>query len=261
MEGEQQVQALSAGDGVIHLKNFIPVDKQSDVCAQLLNGKPVDWTKFEGDQYYKNPFMAFSHLFQIRWPKSNSQEPGLPILVSGLSLKVHEGLYGPGGIFAGLPENGCSEDHQGRPCQCPDKTPFFPRSTLLNCVEALVYRTGSKRAYHRDAHWIVGLSFGCEVVMGFRRHEDSEEVTVRVASGEAVVFNGALHSHAVLSISEGTAPDWWKYPFARAVFLMRDYRQSLKAEKRKEARRKAALEAGKAAAEIATKGNDAIADL
>lgn len=98
---------------------------------------------------------------------------------------------------------------------------------------------------------MVGLSFGCDVTMGFQRHDHTAKFTVCIKSGNAVIFNGALHSHAVLSITEGTSPSWWKYPFSRAVFLMRDSRQSLAARRRRDARRQAALEGGKKAAAIA----------
>lgn len=109
-------------------------------------------------------------------------------------------------------------------------------------------RTGSQRGYHRDAHWIVGLTFGCHVRMGFQRYDTSEKFTLTIPSGDAVIFNGALHSHAVLGIDEGTAPAWWRYPFSRVVFLMRDSRQSLAARRRRDERRAAALRGGKEAA-------------
>ncbi len=198
--------------------------------------------------------MAFCHLTSSRWKASSSASAKdvIPKLVSTISEDVHRALYADKtGILASLPENGCAEDHEGRPCQCRDTTPLFPRSTTLNCVEALVYRAGSQRGYHRDAHWLVGLSFGCDVTMGFQRHDHTQKFTVCIPSGSAVVFNGALHSHAVLGITEGTAPIWWRYPFSRVVFLMRDSRQSLAARRRRDARRLAALQAGKEAATVA----------
>jgi hypothetical protein len=134
----------------------------------------------------------------------------------------------------------------------PDPTPLLPRSTQLNCVEGLIYKAGTRRAYHRDAHWLLALSFGCEVRMGFHRHDNQDPVELTVPSGDAVLFNGALHSHAVLGIGEAeSAPGWWAYPFARAVFLMRDARQTIGARKRHQARRAAAAEGAKEAAAVA----------
>jgi hypothetical protein len=94
----------------------------------------------------------------------------------------------------------------------------------------------------------VGFTFGCDVTMGFQRSDTSDKFTLIIPSGDAVIFNGALHSHAVLGITEGTAPAWWKYPFARIVFLMRDSRQSVAARRRRDERRAAALRGAKEAA-------------
>jgi quinol monooxygenase YgiN len=93
--------------------------------------------------------------------------------------------------------------------------------TVLNCIETLTYREGAQRGYHRDANWMVGLSFGCDVRMGFRRHDTDAPTEVTIPSGHAVLFHGGLHQHAVLGIVNDTAPAWWKYPFSRVVFLMR----------------------------------------
>jgi hypothetical protein len=99
---------------------------------------------------------------------------------------------------------------------------------------------------------MLAVSFGCEVRMGFHRHDDQDPVELTVPSGDAVLFNGALHSHAVLGINEASsAPSWWDYPFARAVFLMRDARQTISARRRQQTRRAAAGEAGKEAAAMA----------
>lgn len=242
-----QLKAHAIRDGVIVLQDVVAADKQEEICATLLSGKPHDWSKFQGEEYRKNPFMAFCHLAHMRW-KPKTATGVIPQLVTHISDRIHESLYGPQGIFSTLPENGCAEDHEGRPCGCADRTPLFPRSTHLDCVEPLVYRTGSQRGYHRDAHWIVGLTFGCDVRMGFQRHDHTEKFEVRIPSGSAVIFNGALHSHAVLGIVEGTAPAWWKYPFARIVFLMRDGRQSIAARRRRDERRQAALKGAKEAA-------------
>jgi len=255
-EVTKNLEATIVQDGVLLLKNLVATDQQEVVCSVLLSGKPIDWKNFEGEEYKKNPFLAFCHISTMRWkPKKTIEDHQKDIIqniVAKISTDVHESLYGVNdGIFACFPENGCAEDHEGRQCFCHDKNPLFPRSTVLDCVEALVYRAGSQRCYHRDAHWIVGLSFGSDVIMGFQRHDHSPKFTVCIPSGSAVIFNGALHSHAVLSITEGTQPSWWKYPFSRVVFLMRDSRQSLAARKRRDARRKAALEGAKQVVAIA----------
>lgn len=242
-----RLKAEAVRDGVILLHEVVASELQEEVCGTLLSGKPHDWSKFQGAEYRNNPFLAFCHLAQMRW-KPHTATGAIPQIVGAISDKIHDSLYGRQGVFASLPENGCAEDHEGRPCACADRTPLFPRSTRLDCVEPLVYRAGSQRGYHRDAHWIVGLTFGCDVRMGFQRHDDSEKFTVTIPSGSAVIFNGALHSHAVLGIVEGTAPGWWKYPFARIVYLMRDSRQSLAARRRRDERRAAALRGGREAA-------------
>lgn len=87
--------------------------------------------------------------------------------------------------------------------------------------------------------------------MGFQRLDEDEPCEVDVKSGNAVIFNGGLHKHAVLGIVKDTAPEWWKYPFSRVVFLMRDSRQSYKAFRQKVKRQQAAIEGGKLAAKIA----------
>ncbi len=88
--------------------------------------------------------------------------------------------------------------------------------------------------------------------MGFQRHDDDvDHIEIDVPSGSAVLFNGALHRHAVLALMDHTAPPWWDFPFARAVFLLRDTRQSHRAMKRKQARDAAGRAAGLCAAQIA----------
>ena len=273
------MRAQHVRDGVVLLRGVVAPSQQQAVCARFLQA--AHRTNLE--------FLPFAHLFTLRLPRNAAptttatkttsstteqveqvedeekddveveQEDAeasagseLADLLAGLSDRLHQSLYGPGGLWAGLPENGCSEDHQGRPCRCPDPTPLLPRSTQLNCVEGLIYKAGARRAYHRDAHWLLALSFGCEVRMGFHRHDDQDPVELTVPSGDAVLFNGALHSHAVLGIGNAeSAPGWWAYPFARAVFLMRDARQTISARRRQQARRAAAVEGGKEAAALA----------
>lgn len=245
-----QAQSLPA-EGVVLLQSIVPPSQQEEVVAMLLSGSTVDLSSLSSSAYRNNPFLAFCQLFSLRWKVSEGQEKGsIPTFVEELSKEVHEKLYGESGIYP-KEENGCSEDHQNRPCTCSDKTPQLPRSTMLNCVETLAYRADTQRGYHRDANWMVGLSFGCDVKMGFRRHDSDEATEVTIPSGHAVLFNGALHQHAVLGIVNNTAPNWWKYPFSRVVFLMRDSRQSFAAQKRKQKRQQAALEGGRQAASIA----------
>lgn len=257
-EFSSSIEAKTIRDGVILLHDVVCAEKQEEICAIMLSGSVHDWSKFQGDEYKANPFMAFCHLAKMRW-KPSTAVGAIPFIVTTISESITNSLYGPHGILSSLPENGCAEDHEGRPCACADKTPLFPRSTRLDCVEPLVYRAGSQRGYHRDAHWIVGLTFGCDVIMGFQRHDNTEKFTLTIPSGDAVIFNGALHSHAVLGIKEGTAPSWWKYPFARIVFLMRDARQSLQARRRRDQRREAARKGAKEAAAIAAQRLDVAA--
>lgn len=247
------LQALEVHKGVFLLKNLVPVDKAEAYCSHLLQPTEVDFAQFETKPFRANPFFAFCQLYAIRWnDQDKPREDSVTHVVTSLSDEIHKALYDEGGIWANLPEDGCSEDHQGRPfCNCPDKTPHYPRSSKLNCVEALAYRNGSRRDWHRDANWMVGLTFGNTVKMGFQREDDDEPCIVDVESGNAVIFNGGLHKHAVLGIIEGTAPEWWKYPFSRVVFLMRDYRQSYRSFRRKVQRQEAAVAGGKKAAEIA----------
>eukprot|EP01113_Clastostelium_recurvatum_P046289 TRINITY_DN8094_c0_g1_i3.p1 TRINITY_DN8094_c0_g1~~TRINITY_DN8094_c0_g1_i3.p1 ORF type:complete len:271 (-),score=46.95 TRINITY_DN8094_c0_g1_i3:95-907(-) len=245
------MQALPLPDGVVLLQAVVPPEHQEEVVRILLEGSTVDLDdELDGSKYHDNPFLAFCQLFALRWKRKEEANDPIPSFVDALSQEVHDRLYGEGGIYP-KEENGCSEDHLGRPCSCADRTPMLPRSTVLNCVETLAYRANTQRGYHRDAHWMVGLSFGCSVRMGFRRHDDQDSTEVTIPSGGAVLFNGALHQHAVLDIVEGTAPLWWSYPFARVVFLMRDARQSFQAHKRRQKRREAALQGGKEAAAVA----------
>ncbi|ELR20323.1 uncharacterized protein ACA1_184760 [Acanthamoeba castellanii str. Neff] len=245
------MKAQHVRDGVVLLRGVVAPPQQQAVCARFLQA--AHRTNLE--------FLPFAHLFTLRLPRNaastttatkttsstteqveredeQKEEDDVEVeqedaeasagseladLLAGLSDRLHQSLYGPGGLWASLPENGCSEDHQGRP-----------------------------RSYHRDAHWLLALSFGCEVRMGFHRHDDQDPVELTVPSGDAVLFNGALHSHAVLGIGEAeSAPGWWAYPFARAVFLMRDARQTISARRRQQARRAAAVEGGKEAAALA----------
>jgi len=247
------LQALEVHKGVFLLKNVVLADNQEHYCSQFLQPTEVSFSQFSSTPFQSNPFFSFCQLYSIRW-KSTPVEKIQTVsdIVTTISQKIHESLYGKTGLWSKLAEDGCSEDHQGRPvCNCTDKTPRYPRSTQLNCVEALAYRKGSRRDWHRDANWMVGLSFGNTVKMGFQRLEDDEPVVVEIESGNAVIFNGGLHKHAVLGIIEETAPGWWKYPFSRVVFLMRDFRQSNKAYRRKLKRQEAAIEGGKMAAKVA----------
>lgn len=134
-------------DGVLLLENLVLAEKQEEVCALLLSGQIHDWRKFQGPEYRNNPFLAFCHLTAQRWNKATAKGSVTSQLVSQLSDEIHRSLYEKGGVFASLPENGCAEDHEGRPCQCADKTPLYPRSTALNCVEGLVYRAGERSVF------------------------------------------------------------------------------------------------------------------
>lgn len=247
------MKAVQVHQGVFLLKHLVPTEKQESYCAHLLQPTEVDFAHFDTSSFKENPFFAFCQLYAIRWRNSDERkQDNVTGVVSSISEAIHESLYGADGVWATIAEDGCSEDHQGRPyCNCTDKTPHYPRSTKLNCVEALAYRMGSRRDWHRDANWMVGLTFGNTVKMGFQREDNDEPCVVDVESGNAVIFNGGLHKHAVLGIVDGTAPDWWGYPFSRVVFLMRDFRQSYKSYKKKIQRQEAAISGGKQAAEIA----------
>lgn len=235
-------------DGVLLVHAMVALADQPGMYATLL-----------GDALPDVLAMPVTQLVTERAKHKSTELSPRMLAVRALSEQCMALVYGPGGVWSALPEDGCTEDHLGRPCFCgAHASPHLPRSTVLNCLDGLAYKPNTQKGWHRDFNWLVALTFGDTVRMGFRLHDDDPALELLVPSGSACVFNGALHMHAVLGIVPDTAPPWWRAlpepRYSRAVFLMRDSRQSYRAQQRK-ARRVAAAAAGaREAAARATAG-------
>jgi len=103
---------------------------------------------------------------------------------------------------------------------------FPPQHYNINYVDVSMYRPGRKLPWHRDGGWIVGLTMGGTVQFGFGLTE-ATRTSVELHSGDAILFNGAIHSHAVLDILNDV-PSWWqeegggRYGYGRMLAQFRD---------------------------------------
>jgi len=116
-----------------------------------------------------------------------------------------------------------------------------PVMPSMTCTHLLLnmYTTSDGLVWHRDIyendgtsdHPVVNLSLGATGVFGFRHEETDEARTVRLESGDVLLFGGPCRwiQHAVLEIDLDDCPDWmkggegqWQGPPCRFSFTYRD---------------------------------------
>jgi hypothetical protein len=101
-------------DGVVLVRDLVPLEHQERAFLELMGAELPDALT-----------LPVTQVFSQRWKRGAlfpGGEPARVGLVRAFSGSVMASVYGPGGIWALLEEDGCSETHQGRPC-CACKDP------------------------------------------------------------------------------------------------------------------------------------------
>ncbi len=86
-------------------------------------------------------------------------------------------------------------------------------SFVPDAVSTLLYPRGSSGlAIHRDSKqgWVCGLSLGCSATFFFQERKDSDRSTVKLESGDLIVYNATKLLHGIEAITENSGPEWWK---------------------------------------------------
>jgi len=106
----------------------------------------------------------------------------------------------------------------------------LPGSLKIDNLYAQLYPGSGKAAAHTDPYlsWVVSISFGaaCDFTFGALRSDMKH--TIKIGSGDVVVFNGGKVFHSIPKIHPEEAPKYWKqrevetFGLARCNIQLRD---------------------------------------
>jgi hypothetical protein len=96
------------------------------------------------------------------------------------------------------------------PLETEDYT--LPSSLTINNMYSQVYLSEGKAHLHVDPYlsWVMSLTLGASCDFGFRSDRKTTQTTLRINSGDVVIFNGGKVYHSVDMILKGTEPEWFK---------------------------------------------------
>jgi alkylated DNA repair dioxygenase AlkB len=188
--------------GVVILKRALGEDEQLGIIHTLLEmSPPINMAA---------GYTAHMPLFMYNWPSryAASYKPkvaGKPTHLLEFGQKMYDRCAG---YVSKAKDVGAFDmkEYNSLPAelQCPMK--YKPEALYAICY-------GSKGALvsHQDGQmgWVLGLSMGESCDFFFSKTQEGGRQTVKLESGDLILFNGQTLFHGVSKIHEGSAPAFW----------------------------------------------------
>jgi alkylated DNA repair dioxygenase AlkB len=202
-KGDSEPSVIFAPLGVVVLKRALGSDEQLGIIHTLLEmSNPINMT---ADHAYHMP------LFMYNWPSryAASYKPkvnGKPVHLLEFGQKMFDKCAQ---YVSKAKEVGAFDKKEYDALDAQLKCPMKYKPEALY---AIVYGAKGALQSHQDGQmgWVLGLSMGDSCDFFFSKTLEGGRHTVRLDSGDLILFNGQTLFHGVTKIHAGTAPAFFK---------------------------------------------------